>query len=112
MRYLSLFLLAPWLLVLCWIFWAYPRELSSSKGRRRFDMLVLLLAAAATALAAMAGFETATVPEMGEFGRPTGGIWRQVLPALYGYGAFTAVLLPAAWLRQRCWGRRLASENA
>lgn len=105
MRYLSILLLAPWLLVLCWIYWAYPRNLPTSARRRGFDVLILLLAATATTLAAVAGFDTATVPEVGELGRPSGGIWQQVLPDLYAYAAFSAVLLPAAWLRQRCWGR-------
>ena len=106
MRYLSILLLAPWLLVLCGIYWAYPNDLPRSVRRRSFDVLVLLLTAIATMLAALAGFDTATLPQAGEFGRPDGGIWQQVLPALYGYGAFAAVLLPALWLRQRCWGRR------
>lgn len=106
MRYLSILLLAPWLLVLCGIYWAYPRDLLRSASRRSFDVLVLLLAATATTLAALAGFDTATLPAADEFGRFSGGIWQQVLPALYGYGAFAAVLLPAVWLRQRCWGRR------
>ena len=105
MRYLSILLLAPWLLVLCGIYWAYPRGLPRTAGRRIFDVLVLILAAVATTLAALAGFDTATLPEVGEFGRASGGIWQQVLPALYGYGAFAAVMLPACWLRQRCWGR-------
>jgi len=104
-RYLSILLLAPWLLVLCWIYWAYPRDLPRSARRRSFDVVVLLLAAVATALAAAAGFDTAELPQMGEFGRFSGGIWQQVLPALYGYGAIAVVLLPALWLRQRCWGR-------
>jgi hypothetical protein len=111
-RYLSILLLAPWLLVLCWIYWAYPRDLPRSARRRSFDVVVLLLAAVATTLAAVAGFDTAELPQVGEFGRFSGGIWQQVLPALYGYGAFAAVLLPALWLRQRCWGRHgSASRN-
>ncbi len=105
MRYLSILLLAPWLLVLCWIYWAYPRNLPRTVSRRVFDTVVLLTAAIATTLAALAGFDTATLPEAGEFGRVSGAIWQQVLPALYGYGAFTAVLLPALWLRRRGWGR-------
>ena len=106
MRYLSILLLAPWLLVLCGLYWAYPRDLLRSARRRSFDVVVLLLAALATTLAAVAGFDTAELPRIGEFGRFSGGIWQQVLPALYGYGAFAVVLLPALWLRQRCWGRR------
>ena len=47
MRYLSILLLAPWLLVLCGIYWAYPRDLLRSARRRSFDVVVLLLAAVA-----------------------------------------------------------------
>ena len=113
MRYLSILLLGPWLLVLCWIYWAYPRDMPRSAQRRSFDVLVLLLTAVATTLAALAGFDTVTVPEVGELGRPSGGIWQQVLPDLYAYAAFSAVLLPAAWLRQRCWGQHeSATDNA
>lgn len=111
MRYLSILLLAPWLLVLCWIYWAYPRTLPNTVPRRAFDVLALLLAAIATTLAAATGFDTATLPEAGEFGRASGGIWQQVLPALYGYGAFAVVLLPALWLRQRCWGQRKTTSR-
>lgn len=106
MRYLSILLLAPWLLVLCGLYWAYPRALPRTAGRRAFDAVVLVLAAVATALAALDGFDTATMPEVGEFGQVSGGIWQQVLPALYGYGAFALVLLPAMLLRHALWGRR------
>ena len=106
MRYLSILLLAPWLLVLCGLYWAYPRALPRTTGRRVFDGFALILAAVATTLAALAGFDTATMPVVGEFGQVSGGIWQQVLPALYGYGAFAAVLVPALWLRQVVWGHR------
>ena len=102
MRYLSILLFAPWLLVSCWSYWAYPGGLPSSARQHSFDALVLLLAGIATAIAALSGFDTAAVAQVGELRRPSGGIWQ---PALYGYGAFTAVLVPALWLRQRCWGR-------
>jgi len=105
-RYLSILLLAPWLLVLCGIYWIWPRSLPRTVGRRAFDVLALLLAGVATALAALAGFDSATLPETGEFGRVSGAIWQQVLPALWGYGAFTAVMVPALWLRHVWWGRR------
>jgi hypothetical protein len=48
----------------------------------------------------------AKLPAIDDFGRASGGIWQQVLPALYGYGAFTAVLLLAMLLRYVIWGRR------
>lgn len=104
MRFLSILLLAPWLLVLCWLYWIWPRSLPRTAGRRSFDLLVLLLAGLATAWAALAGFDSAVLPEPGEFGKVSGSIWQQVLPALWGYGAFTAVIVPAALLRQLFWG--------
>ncbi|CAM5632414.1 hypothetical protein [Rhodanobacter lindaniclasticus] len=106
MRYLSILLLAPWLLVLCWIYWIWPRSLPRTTGRRLFDVLALVLAGIATTLAALAGFDSAVVPELGEFGPVSGSIWQQVLPALWGYGAFAAVIVPAVLLRQWLWGRR------
>ena len=106
MRYLSMLLLAPWLLVLCLLYWIWPRSLPRTAGRRAFDVLALLLAGIATALAALAGFDSATLPEIGEFGQVSGSIWQQVLPALWGYGAFTAVIVPALLLRQWWWGRK------
>jgi hypothetical protein len=39
-------------------------------------------------------------------GRSSGAIWQQVVPALYGYGAFIVVLVLAMLLRYACWGRR------
>jgi len=46
------------------------------------------------------------LPTVDGFGRASGAIWQQVLPALYGYGAFTAVLVLAMLLRHAFWGRR------
>ncbi len=107
MRFLSILLLAPWLLVLCWLYWIWPRSLPRTAARRAFDVLALVLAGVATAWAALAGFDSAVLPEPGEFGRVSGSIWQQVLPALWGYGAFAAVIVPAVLLRQLCWGRRV-----
>jgi hypothetical protein len=52
------------------------------------------------------GFDRVELPMVDGFGRASGAIWQQVLPALYGYGAFTAVLLLAMLLRHAVWGRR------
>ena len=105
MRYLALLVLAPWLVVLGWAYFAYPKSLPRTAGRRVFDGLALLAAAVATVLAAVSGYEAVTVPEVGQFGRSSGAIWQQVLPALYGYGACVAVLLLAFVLRRQLWGR-------
>jgi hypothetical protein len=106
MRYLAILLLAPWLLILCWAYWAYPKSLPRPAARRIFDFVMLLLAAIIAVQAALLGFDMVELPAVGQFGRASGGIWRQVLPALYGYGAFVAVLALAMLLRHAGWGRR------
>lgn len=106
MRYLAILLLAPWLLILGWAYWAYPKSLPRSAARRWFDVLVLLLAAALSAWLADSAFNAVTVAPVGDFGPPSGAIWKQVVPALYGYGAFVAVLAVALLLRWRLWRRR------
>ncbi|WEN16920.1 hypothetical protein PY254_17520 [Rhodanobacter sp. AS-Z3] len=106
MRYLAILLLSPWLLILCWGYWAYPKSLPRVTARRVFDVLVVLLAMLAAAQCAVIGFDRVDLPSVDGFGRASGAIWQQVLPALYGYAAFTAVLIPAIWLRHVLWGRR------
>lgn len=106
MRYLAILLLAPWLLILCWAYWAYPKNLPRTLIRRIFDVVVLLLALIVTVRAAAIGFDRVELPTVDGFGRASGAIWQQVAPALYGYGAFAAVLLLAMLLRYVIWGRR------
>lgn len=108
MRFLALLLLAPWLLVLCWIYSAYPRRLPRTQPRHLFDLTAVLLMLAATAQAAIFGFDRAYIPEVNEFGQVSGAIWQQVLPALYGYAAFSSVLVLSTMLRHWIWGRRRA----
>ena len=106
MQYLAFMLLAPWLLILCWAYWAYPKSLPRSSSRRVFDIACMMLALIAAAQCAVLGFNMAELPSVDGFGRASGAIWQQVLPALYGYGAFTAVLVLAMLLRSLLWGRR------
>jgi hypothetical protein len=106
MRYLAILLLLPWLLILCWGYWSYPKSLPRSAPRRAFDLLALLLSLAAAVTCALHGFDAVQMPAIDQFGRASGGIWQQVFPALYGYGAFAAVLLLALIVRQLCWRRR------
>jgi hypothetical protein len=106
MRYLAILLLAPWLLILCWAYWAYPKSLPRTSTRRIFDAVVLLLAAIVTVGAAAIGFDRVALPTVDGFGRASGAIWQQVSPALYGYGAFAAVLVAAMLLRHLIWRRR------
>ncbi|BBD79354.1 hypothetical protein [Aerosticca soli] len=107
MRYLAVLLLAPWLLILGWLYWAFPRELARTAGRRAFDLGVLLAATVATFGSVVYGFDHAPLPASGPYGRGSGAIWQQVLPALYGYGACVVVLLLGAIVRGGLWrGRR------
>jgi len=105
MRYLAMVLLTPWLLVICWAYWAYPKSLPATARRRSFDVVVILLAMTAAAQAAVLGFEAVQMPVVGQFGMASGGIWQQVLPALYGYGAFLVVMVLALGLRAWVWAR-------
>lgn len=106
MRYLAILLLAPWLLILGWAYWAFPKSLPRTRARRSFDAAALLLAAFAAVECAGTAFDTATVPAAGQFGPASGAIWQQVLPALYGYGACMLVLVLATIVRQLLWRPR------
>ncbi|MEO5829628.1 MAG: hypothetical protein ABIQ36_03575 [Rhodanobacter sp.] len=106
MRYLAILLLMPWLLILCWGYWAYPKSLPRIAARRIFDVAAVLLAMIAAAQSAVIAFDQVELPSVDGFGRASGAIWQQVLPALYGYAAFTVVLLLAMLLRYVLWGRR------
>jgi len=106
MRHLAILLLAPLLLILAWAYFAYPKSLPRTLARRLFDTVALLLAALAVAAGVTWGFEGAHMPGTSPFGRYTGGIWQQVLPALYGYGACVGVLALAMGLRHLIWRRR------
>ena len=103
MRYLAILLLAPWLLILGWAYWSFPKSLPRTSLRCWFDMAALLLAAFAAVECANTAFDTATVPTVGQYGHASGAIWQQVLPALYGYGACVVVLVLALIVRQLVW---------
>jgi putative copper export protein len=106
MRYLAILLLTPWLLILCSGYWAYPKSLPRVAARRIFDVVAMLLAMIAAAQCAVIAFDQVELPTVDGFGRASGAIWQQVLPALYGYAAFTVVLLLAMLLRHVLAGRR------
>jgi hypothetical protein len=107
MRYLALMLLAPWLLVLGWAYWQYPKALLSNRTRRGFDVLALLAAVAASIQSALIAFDAVELPTADQFGPKSGAIWQQVVPALWGYGAFVAVLAVALVVRQLVWKKRV-----
>ncbi|UPG86489.1 hypothetical protein L2Y94_03770 [Luteibacter aegosomatis] len=106
MRYLALLLLAPWLVVLGWAYWAYPKSLPRTGTRRAFDALALVASIIASVQAALLAYDAVELPAADQFGPKSGAIWQQVVPALYGYGAFLAVLVVALVVRQVIWKRR------
>lgn len=106
LRYLALLLLAPWLLILGWAYFTYPKSLPRRAARRVFDWVALLLAVMTAAWCAMRGFDAAPPPSVDQFGRASGAIWQQVLPVLLGYGACVAVLLLALLMRHLLWRPR------
>lgn len=105
MRFLALMLLGPWLLILAWVYWAYPKSLVLTAWRRLFDVIALLLAVAVATWLAKIGYDGYVAPQADEFGRPSGAIWQHVAPALYAYGGFSVVLVAAMLLRWLAWGR-------
>jgi hypothetical protein len=111
MRYLSLMLLAPWLLVLAWAYWAYPKSLPRTALRRLFDMIALAAAFAASAWSALLAFDSVAVKQVGAFGPESGSIWKQVIPALVAYGLFAAVLALALAARRLLWRRRRPARH-
>jgi hypothetical protein len=106
MRYLAILLLAPWLLILGWAYWAYPKSLPRVAARRIFDAIALLLAASLGVQCALLGFDAVQAHAEGGFGPQSGAIWKQVLPALNGYGGFVVVLVVAMIVRHAIWRRR------
>lgn len=106
MRYLAILLLTPWLMILAWAYWSYPKSLPRRTARRLFDVAVVLLAVVASVVSVSLGFDHVRLPQAGQFGVPSGSIWQQVLGVLIAYGVFVAVLLLGLWLRQLAWGRR------
>jgi hypothetical protein len=93
MRYLSLLLLGPWLIVLAWAYWAMGKTFRVSWQRKAYDVVVVLVALVAAYGSALLAYDDITIQSVGSFGRESGGIWKQVMPALYGYGAFAAVMM-------------------
>jgi hypothetical protein len=101
---LAILLLAPWLVILAWAYWRFPRSLPRPRGRRRFDTAIVLLSViAAIALAHVGYLSTVNLPHQG-----TIGVWQMVAPVLYAYGGFSLVLFLGLWLRRMRWGRSSA----
>lgn len=106
MPFLFLLLLGPWLLILGWAYWTFPKSLPRTHPRRAFDAAALLLAA--TAAVSMAGcvYNRYAGPTVDRYGRHSGAIWQHVAPVLYAYGGFSVVLATALLLRMVLWRRR------
>jgi hypothetical protein len=104
MRYLSLLLLGPWLIVLAWVYWLALRKSRGTWMLKAYDLATIVVALAAAYGFALTGYDDIAVQNVGSFGRESGSIWKQVMPALYGYGAFAVVMvagLLARWLFRR-----------
>jgi hypothetical protein len=112
MRFLSLLLLGPWLLVLAWAYWAYPKSLPRTPLRRAFDTFALLLAGAVTVWLALAGYDGYVAAPADAFGRHSGAIWQLVAPALYAYGGFLVVLAACFAARAWIWHRSASRAGA
>ena len=103
---LALILLGPWLLILAWAYWTFPRSLPRTRGRRLVDVSALLLAViAAVGLAHYGYTSTAKLTHLGNI-----GVWQMVAPVLYAYGGFSVVLALGMTVRHAVW-HRSCSEN-
>lgn len=103
---LAVLLLSPWLLVLCFLYWWYPRDRPHSGTRRIFDVAMMVLSLVATAAGAWFAQINRQPALTDALGHRSGDIWPQVLAAVYAYSAFTLVMLVAIVLRHFLWRRR------
>lgn len=99
MRYLSLLLLGPWLIVLVWVYWAVGKRSRTTWQLQLYDIIVIVIALGVAYGSALVAFDDIPVHDVGSFGRESGGIWKQVMPALYGYGAFAALMVVGVAVR-------------
>ncbi|RDS79699.1 hypothetical protein DWU98_16675 [Dyella monticola] len=99
MRYLSLLLLGPWLVLLAWVYWSVWKRSRISWRYKVYDVAIILIALAAAGALSLMAYDDVAIQTVSDVGRESGGIWKQVMPALYGYGAFAAVMIPAVVAR-------------
>ena len=99
MRYLALLLLGPWIILLAWIYWAAFKRSRVTWLYAAYDMTVVIVALGAAYGLALVAYDDVVVQNAGQLGRESGSIWKQVMPALYGYGAFAAVMVVGIALR-------------
>ena len=67
--------------------------------QRVYDMVVVVVALVAAYACALVAYDDIAVQGVGNFGRESGSIWKQVMPALYGYGAFAVVMMVGVLVR-------------
>lgn len=102
MSYLGLILMGPWLIILAWAYWSYPKTLPRTPGRRALDAAVLAVAVVAAVLLTRYGFQSAAA-----YARPGHiGVWQLLAPVLYAYGGFSASLALGLAVRTLAWGRK------
>lgn len=104
MRYLSLALLSPTLLVLVWLYWTFPKG-AVSRWRRLYDSAVIGITLGACVVTSMQIDASTVASTIDAFGRQSGQIWTQVKPALYGYGVATVLLGAGLLIRSLVWRR-------
>ena len=102
MPYLSFALLAPTWLVLVWLYWSFPKG-PFNRWRRLYDVVVVGLTLGACVFTGVHTEVTMMTSALAGFGRPSGQIWSQVKPALYGYGVATVLLGLGVLVRSFCW---------
>lgn len=93
MRYLSVLLLGPWLILLAWAYWVAWKRSRVTWWHKAYDIAVIVVALVAACGCALVAYNDVASQSIGNFGRESGGIWKQVMPALYGYGAFAATMV-------------------
>lgn len=109
MRYLSLVLLSPTLLVLIWLYWTFPK--GATPWRRAYDVIVIGMTLSACVFVNLQIDSAVAVPGVDAFGRQSGQIWSQVKPALCGYGVSTLLLGAGLLIRSILWRGKAASST-
>lgn len=92
---LALILFAPWFAILGWVYWTFPRSQVVTGKRRQFDIGVLLVALAVSAVAMRWAY---FLPFQG-----VGVMWPQVIATLAAYHAFLLVLVVGWLFRSRLY---------
>lgn len=105
-QYLLLLLMGPWMLILAWAYWCFPRSVARVWLRRVFDVTALLLTACVAVVFARWGYDNLGGVGTGDMDARRVLTWRQIVPVVYAYAGFSLVLIPAAIVRQLVWRRR------